>query len=322
MTSERSHQVRREERREVRRLQVHRPAGHLAAHDVPIQQLNEDSFEDGFGFDGSSIRGWQPINASDMLLIPDPTTAKIDPFTQYPTLSLICNIVDPITKRAVLARPAQHRQEGREVPQVDRHRRHLLLRPRGRVLRLRRRPLRLAAEPVVLLHRLRRGALELGPRGVPEPRLQADHKGGYFPVPPTDSLADLRAEMVHDAAGGRHPRRGAAPRGRHRRAVRDRHALSADARRWPTRSCGSSTSSRTSRAATARRRRSCRSRSSATTARACTATSRSGRTRSRSSPATATPACRRRRSTTSAASSSTPRPSAPSPTRRRTATAG
>src|SRR6266571_2200166 len=65
---------------------------------VPIQQLKEDSFEDGFGLDGSSIRGWQPINACDMLIIPDPTTAKMEPFTQYPTLSLICNVYDPITK--------------------------------------------------------------------------------------------------------------------------------------------------------------------------------------------------------------------------------
>ena len=52
----------------------------------------------GSGFDGSSIRGWQPIHASDMLVMPDPTTAVMDPFSAEPTLSLICNIVDPITK--------------------------------------------------------------------------------------------------------------------------------------------------------------------------------------------------------------------------------
>jgi glutamine synthetase len=49
---------------------------------VPISELDEGSFEDGFGFDGSSIRGWQPINASDMLVIPDATTAKDRPFLQ------------------------------------------------------------------------------------------------------------------------------------------------------------------------------------------------------------------------------------------------
>src|SRR3989337_3267305 len=65
---------------------------------VPIGQLSEEIFDEGLGFDGSSIRGWQPIHASDMLVIPDPATAVMDPFTQAPTLVMICNIVDPITK--------------------------------------------------------------------------------------------------------------------------------------------------------------------------------------------------------------------------------
>ena len=65
---------------------------------IATTELGEDLFEEGSGFDGSSIRGWQPINASDMLVIPDATTAAIDPFMAAPTLSLICNIVDPITK--------------------------------------------------------------------------------------------------------------------------------------------------------------------------------------------------------------------------------
>jgi len=67
---------------------------------MPTSELNEDLFEEGSGFDGSSIRGWQPIHASDMLVVPDPTTAVIDPFMALPTLSLICNIVDPITKES------------------------------------------------------------------------------------------------------------------------------------------------------------------------------------------------------------------------------
>ena len=106
---------------------------------VPIHRLEVASFEDGFGFDGSSIRGYQPINASDMLIVPDATTAKMDPFTKHPTLVLICNIVDPITKEPLRPRPALHRDEGGGVPQADRARGHQLLRPRGRVLRVRRR---------------------------------------------------------------------------------------------------------------------------------------------------------------------------------------
>ena len=66
---------------------------------VPLHELETSSFTDGYGFDGSSIRGYQDINESDMLVVPDPTTAILDPFTSVPTLSLICNIVDPITKQ-------------------------------------------------------------------------------------------------------------------------------------------------------------------------------------------------------------------------------
>jgi glutamine synthetase len=65
---------------------------------VPISELEEHMFEEGLGFDGSSIRGWQAINASDMLVIPNSDTGVMDPFTKEPTLSMIGNIVDPITK--------------------------------------------------------------------------------------------------------------------------------------------------------------------------------------------------------------------------------
>ena len=64
----------------------------------PIDQLTEDSFEEGFGFDGSSLRGWAAINESDMLLIPDPTRSWVDPFVEDTTICLIANVVDPITK--------------------------------------------------------------------------------------------------------------------------------------------------------------------------------------------------------------------------------
>ncbi len=109
---------------------------------IPLPELKEEIFEEGLGFDGSSIRGWAEIHASDMLVMPDATTAVMDPFMKDPTLSLVCNIVDPITKEAYGRDPAQHRHQGGEVPQVHRHRGHRLLRPRGRVLHLRRGPLR------------------------------------------------------------------------------------------------------------------------------------------------------------------------------------
>src|SRR3972149_2301343 len=64
-----------------------------------IGELTEDVFADGIGFDGSSVRGFQAIHESDMLLIPDPTTAIVDPVCNVPTLSLTCNVLDPLTRQ-------------------------------------------------------------------------------------------------------------------------------------------------------------------------------------------------------------------------------
>src|SRR2546422_5898716 len=66
----------------------------------PIAELTEEVFEDGFGFDGSSIRGWKSIEASDMLAMPDPDSAFIDPFMAVPTLSVTCTIAETGTKEA------------------------------------------------------------------------------------------------------------------------------------------------------------------------------------------------------------------------------
>src|SRR5216117_407438 len=65
---------------------------------LPLSAFDESAFDEGLGFDGSSIRGWQGISESDMLLMPDPASAILDPFTEAPTLSLICEIADPITR--------------------------------------------------------------------------------------------------------------------------------------------------------------------------------------------------------------------------------
>ncbi|HLA94070.1 MAG TPA: glutamine synthetase beta-grasp domain-containing protein, partial [Actinomycetota bacterium] len=64
---------------------------------IPTHELDEASFEDGLGFDGSSIRGFQEIQESDMLLVPDPDTAYLDPFTKHTTLNLHCFVKDPVT---------------------------------------------------------------------------------------------------------------------------------------------------------------------------------------------------------------------------------
>src|SRR5262249_21134465 len=73
----------------------------------PIETLEESTFQDGYGFDGSSIRGWKAINESDMLMIPDPSTAFIDPFLAHPTLVLVCDVVDTISRQPYGRDPRQ-----------------------------------------------------------------------------------------------------------------------------------------------------------------------------------------------------------------------
>ena len=78
----------------------------------PTEILDEGTFEEGLGFDGSSIRGWQDIHVSDMLAIPDPDTAVIDPFFAEPTVSVIADIVDPITKEDYTRDPRHVARKG------------------------------------------------------------------------------------------------------------------------------------------------------------------------------------------------------------------
>src|SRR5919197_2809265 len=67
---------------------------------LPLSAFDESAFDEGLGFDGSSIRGWQGISESDMLLVPDASTAVLDPFAETPTLSLVCEIADPLTRES------------------------------------------------------------------------------------------------------------------------------------------------------------------------------------------------------------------------------
>ena len=71
--------------------------GQWAHTTVPVSNFGESVFEKGIGFDGSSVQGWQRVDESDMLLLPQPGSCFLDPFTEMPTLNMICNVVDPIT---------------------------------------------------------------------------------------------------------------------------------------------------------------------------------------------------------------------------------
>src|SRR5258706_14650099 len=83
---------------------------------MPIAELNEESFSEGLGFDGSPIRGWKSIEASDMLAMPDPETAFIDPFCAVPTLSLTCTIAETGTVETYTRHPPGIAQPAEKQP--------------------------------------------------------------------------------------------------------------------------------------------------------------------------------------------------------------
>jgi glutamine synthetase len=163
---------------------------------VPIRELEESSFEDGFGFDGSSIRGWQPIHASDMLVIPDPETAKMDPFYEAPTLTLICNIVDPVTREPYTRDPRNIAQKADA---------YLKSSGIGDVAYIGPEPeffifddIRFESTRFGAFYEIDsiEGNWNTGRDEGPNLGYKPRHKEGYFPVPPMDKFQDLRTEMV------------------------------------------------------------------------------------------------------------------------------
>jgi glutamine synthetase len=163
---------------------------------VPIAQLKEDSFEDGFGLDGSSIRGWQPINASDMLIIPDPSTAVMDPFTATPTLSLTCNVIDPIERRPYSRDPRYIAQKAEQYLKSTGIADTCYFGPEAEFFVFD--DIRFDSTPNSSYYYVdsAEGRWNTGREEFPNLGYKPGYKGGYFPVPPTDSLVDLRNQMV------------------------------------------------------------------------------------------------------------------------------
>ena len=310
------------QRRQVRRPPLHRPARQVAArHLRRLDLVDEEIFAEGTMFDGSSIAGWKAINESDMILMPDPATAYDGPVLRR--VDAVDRLRRPRAdhRRALRPRPARHRQEGRGLPEVDRHRRHRsIVGPEAEFFIFD--DVQFMADPYNTGFKL--DDVELPTNGDTDyeggnlgHRIQT--KGGYFPVPPLDSAQDMRGEMLAAMAADGRQGREAPPRGRLRPA-RARHEVrhaDADGRPdadlqvlHPQRRAELRQDGDLHAEAHLRRQRLGHAR----------ATSRSGRTASRSSPATSTPTSARNASGTSAASSSTPRRSTPSPTRRPTAT--
>jgi glutamine synthetase len=163
---------------------------------IPLSEYNEDLFEDGSGFDGSSIRGWQPINASDMLVIPDPSTAVMDPFYVRPTLSLLCNIVDPITRESYSRDPRGIAKKAEAYVQSGGFGEVAYFGPEPEFFILDEvRFDQNAYEGYYHVNSIE-GVWNSGREEGPNLGYKPRHKEGYFPVSPLDSYQDVRTEMV------------------------------------------------------------------------------------------------------------------------------
>ncbi|GHC05130.1 glutamine synthetase [Cerasicoccus arenae] len=163
---------------------------------VPVNQLSEELFSDGLGFDGSSIRGWKGIEASDMLVIPDPTTAWMDPFTELATLSLLCDIEDPITREPYersprgVARKAEQYLLGSGIADTA------FFGPEAEFFIFD--DVRYGSSVNESFYHVdsAEGAWNTGREEYPNLAYKIRAKEGYLPTPPADKGMDIRNEMV------------------------------------------------------------------------------------------------------------------------------
>ncbi|TWT88438.1 Glutamine synthetase [Pseudobythopirellula maris] len=163
---------------------------------IPVGKLEESVFEEGLGFDGSSIRGWQSINESDMLLVPEPDTAFIDPFTDLPTVCMICNVQDPITREDYTRDPRNVARKAANYLKSTGVADTCYIGPEAEFFVFD--DVRFDHRPNEAFYFLDSGEAEWN-RGADEgPNLghKLRHKEGYFPCPPADQLMNLRNEMM------------------------------------------------------------------------------------------------------------------------------
>ena len=163
---------------------------------VPMSELGESSFEEGFGFDGSSIRGWQPIHASDMLVVPDPATAKMDPFFEVPTLVLIGNIVDPITLESYTRDPRNIAKKAEAYLKSTGIGDTAYFGPEAEFFIFD--DIRFESSSHRAFYEIDsiEGIWNSGREECPNLGYKPRHKEGYFPVPPMDKFQDIRTEML------------------------------------------------------------------------------------------------------------------------------
>src|SRR4051794_30169705 len=163
---------------------------------VPLHELSEDTFEDGLGFDGSSIRGFQEIQESDMILVPDANTAVLDPFRPHRTLNLNCWVRDPITLEPYSRDPRYVAKKAED---------HLVstgladtayFGPEAEFFIFD--DVRYGSDERSAMYQVDsvEGAWNTSRDEGPNLGHKIRYKGGYFPTPPADTFQDLRSEMA------------------------------------------------------------------------------------------------------------------------------
>jgi glutamine synthetase len=163
---------------------------------IPVDDLDLDLFEEGIGFDGSSIRGFQIIHESDMLLVADAETARVDPMLEIPTLSLICNVVDPITRKRYsrdpryIAQKAESHLASAKIADLSYWGPELEFYIFDDV--------RYDQNAHCGYYYIDsdEGIWNSGREEAPNLGYKLRHKEGYFPVPPADTLQDIRSEIM------------------------------------------------------------------------------------------------------------------------------
>lgn len=163
---------------------------------VPVSELDESSFEDGFGFDGSSIRGWQPIHASDMLVVPDSATAQMDPFFKEPTLVLIGDIAEPITMESYSRDPRYITKKAETYLKSTGIGDTAYIGPEAEFFIFDNIQFESSSNRAFYEIDSIEGVWNTGRNEEPNLGYKPRHKEGYFPVPPMDKFQDLRTEMV------------------------------------------------------------------------------------------------------------------------------
>ena len=162
----------------------------------PIGELNEEVFTEGIGFDGSSIRGWKSIEASDMLAMPDPATAFIDPFCAVPTLSLTCTIAETGTKEPYSRDPRGMAQKGEKYLVSTGVADSAVFGPEAEFFIFDNVQYDSKSNGCFYSVDSEEAIWNTGREEVPNLGYKIRHKEGYFPVAPADTQQDIRTEMV------------------------------------------------------------------------------------------------------------------------------